>query len=103
MRHGSYAGAQRHYRLGEKPCDLCRGAHNEYARIYRRHGPILKAGWTSTRIYDFLVMEGSASLQTIQEGVAGNPETIRRTVYRMIDRDEITRDTYTRCYSVGGG
>ena len=102
-KHGSYAGAQAHYRANEKPCDLCRGAHNEYARMYRLYGPIASQYWTSSRVYDYLMAEGSRSLQSIQLGLDGNPETIRRTLYRMVDREEIMCDPYTRLYSVGGG
>jgi hypothetical protein len=100
VRHGSYASAQAHYRMGEKPCDLCRGAHNEYARIYRRYGPLSKDRWLSSRIVDWLVVEEPASLRRIQAGVEGKPESIRRTLYRLAGRGVIVCDPYTRLYTV---
>lgn len=33
---GTYAGATDHYRRGEKPCQDCRDARNDYARRYIR-------------------------------------------------------------------
>ncbi len=103
MRHGTYAGSTAHYRLGEKPCDLCRGARNEYARLLRAHGPLFKYETTGARIEDYVFLEQPVSLRRIMEDVDGNPETIRRTVYRLIDRGEIVCDTYTRLYSVSSG
>lgn len=35
--HGTPAAARRHYRHGEKPCQLCRQAYNAY-RTLRRKG-----------------------------------------------------------------
>lgn len=32
IQHGTYRGAQLHYRRGEKPCDSCRIAKNEYQK-----------------------------------------------------------------------
>ncbi|WHU45141.1 hypothetical protein QNM97_13880 [Gordonia sp. L191] len=31
-KHGTPSGAQMHYRMGEKPCEACRAAKNEYNR-----------------------------------------------------------------------
>ena len=113
MRHGSYAGAQTHYRAGEKPCDLCRGAHNEYARIYRRHGAMFKADWASTRIAELIAEQGPSTRREIIRAIEGDEplydmelwhrSNVRRTLYRMVDRGEIMCDPYTRLYSVGGG
>lgn len=33
--HGSNKGYNRHVSAGQKPCDPCRLAHNEYIRDYR--------------------------------------------------------------------
>jgi len=36
--HGTRAGAEAHYRLGEKPCEPCRLAKNDANRHYYRTG-----------------------------------------------------------------
>ena len=103
MRHGSYAGAQVHYRAGEKPCDLCRGAHNEYQRLWRKYGPLDNAVYTPARVVRFLELCGPQLMRHIQMNVEGKDETVRRSTYRLIDRGEIMLDPYTKLYSVGGG
>lgn len=35
INHGTYAGYQKHNRLGTPPCDDCRDANAAYARQYR--------------------------------------------------------------------
>jgi hypothetical protein len=43
MEHGTYAGAQRHRKLGHRPCPACLAGAAEYVRMWRRlkpqHGP----------------------------------------------------------------
>lgn len=47
---GTYAGVQRHNRLGEPVCDDCRTARRDYMREYRRRqGPNADKWWNRTR------------------------------------------------------
>ena len=34
--HGTYAGWNKHYQMGIKPCDACQAAHRDYILAYRR-------------------------------------------------------------------
>ena len=99
MKHGTTPGYQRHYRRGEPPCDLCRGAHREYSRLYRRVGPMFQELTTRARINEYMGLNGGRTLRQILNDVSGNRETIRRTVYRMRDDGEILYDTYTKHYT----
>jgi len=100
MRHGTN-GYAKHYRAGEKPCDVCRGAYNEQRRLRRVLGPLFRGTQTSDRIVEVLDMEGALSLRGVLDRVVGVRETVRRTVYRMEARGDITRNPVTLCYSVG--
>ena len=91
-------GYAAHYRAGEKPCDGCRDVYNEQRRLRRRYGPLSR---TPDRIADFLVLEGPTGLRSLMTCVVGVDETVRRTVYRMVGRGDITRNPVTLCYSVG--
>ena len=101
MRHGVNGGSAKHYRLGEKPCDLCRAATNKQNRRRRKYGLLFLGSYTSDRVADFLVLEGPTGLQSLMTCVSGREETVRRTIYRMVGRGEITRNPVTLCYSVG--
>ncbi len=99
MRHGTNPGNQQHRRRGEDPCDLCRGAAIEYARLYRKNGALFKHVTTRARIADYMALNGARTLRQILIDVPGKRETIRRTVYRMRHDGEILYDTYTRHYT----
>ncbi len=99
MRHGTSAQAQAHYRAGEKPCRDCRIALNEYKRIRASRVAVP----TSVRVYDFVFLDGPVSLVQILNNVSGMRETVRRTVYRLVDRGELYCDASTRRYTVGEG
>lgn len=101
MRHGTNGGTAQHYRAGEKPCESCRAVTNRYNRRYRANGPLFRGTYTSDRITEFLDVEGPHSLSWLMACVEGDVETVRRTVYRMVGRGDITRNPVTLCYSVG--
>jgi len=101
MRHGVNGGSAKHYRLGEKPCGLCRDRTNLQTRLRRKFGLLFRGTYTADRIVDFLVLEGPTGLQSLMTCVVGDEETVRRTVYRMVGRGDITRNPVTLCYSVG--
>ena len=101
MRHGVNGGAAKHYRLGEKPCESCRVARNEYSRLLRKVGPLFAGSYTADRIVEWLDVYGPGSLRSLMFWVEGKEETVRRTVYRMAGRGEIVRNPVTLCYSVG--
>ena len=101
MRHGTNGGTAAHYRAGEKPCDLCRGASSEQNRLRRLVGPLFVGTYTSDRIVDYLDMEGPTSLRGLMDRVSGEAGTVRRTVYRMAARGDIIRNPVTLCYTVG--
>ncbi len=90
----------KHYRRGEKPCEACRIGWNEYQRLYRRHGPVAKPHFASSRIYDFLLVNEPVSIRGIVDGVEGAESTILRAVYRMRNRGEITCNFVTRHYTI---
>lgn len=46
INHGTYYGAQQHRKAGEKPCEECRKALDEYQNNYRRG-----KGQQSSRLY----------------------------------------------------
>ena len=49
---GTTAGSAAHYRAGEKPCEDCRRARNEYARRYgRAHGQEPDFAYSAVRQY----------------------------------------------------
>ena len=73
----------------------------EQNRLRRELGPLFLGMYTSDRIVDFLVMEGPTSLKGLMDRVDGDVLTVRRTVYRMEARGDISRHPVTLCYSVG--
>ncbi len=100
MRHGTPGGATAHYRDGGKPCEPCRVARNEYGRLLRKAGPLFLGTHTADRVLELLDVEGPSLLRSLMLRVVGEPLTVRRTVYRMVLRGDITRNPVTLCYSV---
>ena len=85
--HGTRRGAERHYEIGEKPCEPCRLDRNEYAKAsYRRNHSL--PNFTTRIILDHLETFGPMSIQEltwlIQRRHDIKSETIRRAVHRMV-------------------
>jgi len=107
------AGYMRHRRVGEPVCDECRVAYRSYHlayqqewrtgrewdRVSRRYRRRLSV---ADRVMDVVEAYGPISLVELPAFLTDVAEaTLVRTVYRMVDRGDITRNPVTLCYSVG--
>ncbi len=107
------AGYIRHRRAGEKVCDECRVAYRTYQVAYQQ-------GWragrewdrasrryrrrlsVADRVADVVEAHGPVLLVELPAFLGDVLElTVRRTVYRMLARGDISRNPVTLCYSVG--
>ena len=91
MRHGTRYGYDRHRQSGEPPCPDCQDANRRHnAAYWRRHHP--KPHTLVDHIVDVVDAHDPVALTELAALIPdAKPETLRRTVYRLIGQGRIRR------------
>ena len=84
MRHGTRYGYTRHLQAGEAACDECREANNAQSRNHwRRHHP--KPNTLAEQIVDVVESHDPVAVTELSALIpTAKPESLRRTVYRLL-------------------
>ena len=97
--NGFTAGAEAHRRRGEKVCDVCRLSRNAYVKNRKRAQaagtwvPMSRASCAPAVLLDHIETFGAETTKVLELQLEDRftHNTIRRSLYRLVDRGQLVR------------